>query len=113
MASEDIRPDLAVLAVIFGDTALLNGAWPRLGRLAEFSRDQWPTPLFSLQLRIGDDLTPAKCFEYADDDTLWNSRQVPCPERLSMVIGREGHAPNGYVEGALTDLLDPPLWQQP
>ena len=109
---DSFHASLAVYAVIFGTTALEIGAWPRLACLLSFRPEDWPIPLMAQW--IGTESSPrGPCFEYDDDGSLWNRRQVPCPEDMSSLVAEAVGAPNGAVEQRLTAILDPPWWQQP
>jgi hypothetical protein len=41
-----LRPNDAVLVGMFGDLAIIQGNWPLLGRLDDWERRDWPTPVF-------------------------------------------------------------------
>ncbi len=43
---DDLNPAEAVLLGQFGDLGLLEGAWPILGRVPGWNRDEWPMPPF-------------------------------------------------------------------
>lgn len=48
-ALEDVKEQAAERAVLvarFGDLSLVQGEWPLLGRLQDWSRDEWPMPAF-------------------------------------------------------------------
>lgn len=39
-------PEDAVLVTVFGDLGLLKGVWPIIGQAKDWSRSDWPMPLF-------------------------------------------------------------------
>ena len=86
----------------FGDLGLLNGEWPILGRLAEWDRTKWPTPLFVRYSPITD--KPRVLVEYSDDDP-----SVELAERsIAGTVERlpeDGLAGHGAMEIRLSKLL--------
>ncbi len=43
---EDIRPENAILSVMFGDLGLINGEWDIIGQLPNWQRGEWAMPDF-------------------------------------------------------------------
>ena len=109
---ENFQASDAVYAVIFGTTALEIGAWPRLACLYPFKPEDWPMPLMAQWIDV-ETGPKGPCFAYEDDGSLWNRKEVPCPDDMSTLIAKAVNSPNGAVEVMLTAILDPPWWQRP
>lgn len=79
LGMEDIRPENAILSVIFGDLGLMNGEWSVIGALPDWQREEWPMPDFVRRDPIGKrawrvrrfDIDPSvvECEEPTDFDT--------------------------------------------
>jgi hypothetical protein len=121
-ASIALDPQKAVKIFYFGDTRIINGAWPLIGRVSDWDRASWPSPQFlridPLRKNLGSWIT------YADDNPeeetnieyfvlpdVDDNASVQQNADVSRVLGpqyyaRDGMAGSGYVELVLTDLLE-------
>ena len=94
--------DEAVWVKAFGDLRLLDGAWPVLGPLPGWRREEWPMPAF------GRDESLTKRFlrvEYDDDNPNSRPRETPITEEEFERLPLDGLAGAGSVEKRLTRLL--------
>lgn len=62
---EGLRPEMAVLVKKFGDLGILEGSWPRIGRVPAWDRRRWPLPAFTRRSPLDQRIWRV---EYADDD---------------------------------------------
>jgi hypothetical protein len=65
---QHLLPKQAVLLRRFGDLGLLQGDWPILGAMSEFTRAAWPMPLFVRYSHLSG--KPWFLVEYSEDDLL-------------------------------------------
>lgn len=70
-----VKKSEAVLTCMFGDLGLINGDWPIIGELVDFSRADWPLPVFS---RIDGISAKESLIHYSDDDLF---REISCVPR--------------------------------
>jgi hypothetical protein len=97
-----LKPGDAVLVRKFGHLGIVEGKWPLLGRLDDWDRRDWPTPVF---VRY-EELTGRSFRVFCDDD---NPNRVLREEQVAP--GEAEQAPKdglmgaGFAEGALTRLL--------
>jgi hypothetical protein len=98
----NLDPAAAVLARMFGDLGLINGAWPVIGALPGWDRKNWPMPLFTRY----EELSGRRFVVcYADDDpAVVVSEAVATPDE-TIALPKDGLAGAGFVEGLLSDLL--------
>lgn len=61
---ERLSPADALIALRSGDISIKKGLWPTIGHAPNFSREEWPTPLFIRRQEIGRN---AYAMAYADD----------------------------------------------
>lgn len=44
---EDLKPEQAVVRLMFGDLGLINGDWKTIGKIANWDRSRWSMPDFA------------------------------------------------------------------
>lgn len=98
---ESLRPEVAVVAALFGDLGLLKGKWPVLGRQANWNRDLWPLPALG---RVDDVSNKALMVTYSDSLDMIESQ--PCTVEYAKQLPSENLWGYSVVEFRLTRLLD-------
>ena len=98
----DLRSGEAVLVGKFGHLGLTQGTWPILGRLADWDRSTWPTPVF---VRY-EELT-GRSFKviYDEDDPARLVREEQITPGIAEQGPKDGLMGAGYVENVLTERL--------
>jgi hypothetical protein len=99
-----VQPELTVLIVRFGDLALLEGTWPVIGRVPNWSRKKYPIPAFR-RLEYG--TGRAWLVRYADDDPNQAASVQPVPPAELRDLPEDTLAGAGAVEITLSLLLGP------
>lgn len=101
---DDLVSDDAILSGRFGDLGLLNGEWPILGCLTEWSRANWELPLFKSQSGIPNEVT----LTAFDDDTLKPKLITSVNEATigNLNVVKDSMMGYGFVEIKLTRMLE-------
>ncbi|MDH2341284.1 immunity 26/phosphotriesterase HocA family protein [Bradyrhizobium sp. SSUT18] len=103
---DDLRPDLAVARIRFGDLGLIEGRWLIIGKVANWDRRDWSMPDFVRRDPIS---RKARLVRYADDDPLRSvSELLPDYDDLQ-VLESDGLFGAGAAETKISKLLAPPL----
>jgi hypothetical protein len=95
--------DEAVWVKSFGDLGLIEGAWPVLGQIPGWRRDEWPMPVFGRKDALTGRLLRV---DYGDDDPNSSPRETAVSEEEFAQLAEDGLAGAGFVEKRLTRLLD-------
>ncbi len=74
---DGLRADVATRVAKFGDMGIVEGKWPRIGRVPGWDRRKWPTPKFKRRSPIDGRVWRV---EYHDDDPNSTPREVPIDE---------------------------------
>jgi hypothetical protein len=100
------KKDDAVLISWFGDLGIINGNWPLIGSSHQFSRDEWPIPIFGREIS----LIPNRgmIIEYEDNPKGEWRVQKETPVDLKEITGLpvDGFLGGGVIEIKLTKLLE-------
>jgi hypothetical protein len=97
-----LRPSDAVLVRRFGHLGIVQGTWPLLGRLDDWDRTEWPTPVF---LRYEELTGRSFMVFYDDDDPNKVVREEQAAPSLAEQAPKDGLMGAGFAEAALTRLL--------
>lgn len=94
--------DDSILVRQFGDLGLIKSVWPIIGRLDNWSRDQWPVPAFA---RIAVDASSAWKVIYSESDgmSLLGEQEVAVWE--AKLLPEDGLSGYGAIELRLTQAL--------
>ncbi|MGH2377209.1 MAG: immunity 26/phosphotriesterase HocA family protein [Candidatus Limnocylindria bacterium] len=84
---EGLRPHMATLTSKFGDLGIVQGTWPRIGRVPDWDRRQWPMPLFKRREPIGGRLWRV---EYDADNPNSTPRESPIGEAEAAALPEDG-----------------------
>ena len=100
MAGDEFLPESAILVGRFGDLGLLNGAWHPYGKIASWSRESWPLPVFTRSDNAGIVIS-----RYGENLKFIGEHRLP-PNSISPPNScADGLMGYGYVEVMLTKLL--------
>lgn len=84
---DGLRPDVATLVHQFGDLGIVDGSWPRIGRIPRWDRRTWPMPAFKRREPLSGRLWRV---EYGDDDPNSNPRESPIGETEAALLPDDG-----------------------
>lgn len=98
---ESIEKDNILWVKLGGDGAFMKNAWPILGKLPEWDRDDWPIPTFKTK----DILSGFPIVIYLDENLEEVSRKRVTEEEASLIKWKNGIAGTVYIEEELTELL--------
>jgi hypothetical protein len=96
-----LRPEEAVLSMMFGDLGLYNRTWNVVGELAPWDRANWPMPKFQFKDPLINGRWAVRTYDEDDisklpqEESIWRDAGLP----------EDGHAGARYIEEALDDLL--------
>ena len=98
--TDDLKPEDAILSVIFGDLGLINGEWNIIGAVSKWDRNLWPMPDF---VRRDPIMKRAWRVRYSDSDP----SQLEGEEPVAFDTNLPPNISSGYgaVELKLTKLL--------
>ena len=100
------KKDDAVLISWFGDLGILNGRWPLIQSSRQFSRNEWPLPLFGREIS----LIPNKgmIVEYEDNPKgEWRIiKEIPVDIEEIANLPSDGYLGGGAIEIRLSKLFE-------
>lgn len=103
---DDLRPDLAVARIRFGDLGLIEGRWLIIDRVANWDRSDWPMPDFVRRDPIS---RKAWLVRYSDDDPLRSASELLPDFDDLQGLESDGLFGAGAAESKISKLLAPPL----
>jgi hypothetical protein len=98
---DDLRPDRAILRVMFGELGLLNGEWTLHGKVPNWNRAEWPMPDFVVRDPLG--FRKPLLVRYSDTDPTRVEAQYEIDDDRGMPT--ESTSGYGAVEITMTKLL--------